>query len=142
MSEKIRIWRIVKGSMQDLLRTYFVVFAFALLVIVVLVVAQVQYRYSRKDILDNLHGTSSSVADSIGQQINQMNQVTLNAISSTDLQDAFLRYISEDLSAYEHNRLRQRLANLMASAKGLDFSVRQLNIYDVRVKRRVIFAPI
>ena len=51
MSEKIRIRRIVKGSMQDLLRTYFVVFAFALLVIVVLVVAQVQYRYSRKDIL-------------------------------------------------------------------------------------------
>ncbi len=41
MSEKIRIRRIVKGSMQDLLRTYFVVFAFALLVIVVLVVAQV-----------------------------------------------------------------------------------------------------
>ncbi len=129
MADKSRPRRIFKGSMQDLLRTYFVVFAFALLAIVVLVVAQVQYRYSRKDIMDNLHRTSSSVADSVGQQINQMNQVTLNAISSTDLQDTFLRYISEDLSAYEHNRLRQRLANYMASAKGLDFSVRQLNIY-------------
>ena len=47
MADKSRPRRIFKGSMQDLLRTYFVVFAFALLAIVVLVVAQVQYRYSR-----------------------------------------------------------------------------------------------
>ena len=120
--------RHITRSIQTILSSYFALFSLLLLALTVGIVSWMQYRTTRRDTIDTLHHASIAIADSIDQQINQMNQVTLNAISSTDLQDAFLRYISEDLSAYEHNHLRQRLANLMASAKGLDFSVRQLNM--------------
>ena len=116
-------------SIQSLLSTYFVLFALLLLAMITGIVSWVQYRYAREDAIDSLHQISIAVADSVDQQINQMSQITLSAISSTSMQDAFVSYISGSTSAYERNQHRTRLAGLLTSVRGLDFSIRQLNIY-------------
>ena len=116
-------------SIQSLLSTYFAVFALLLLAIISGIVSWVQYRYAREDAIDSLRQLSISIADSADQQINQMSQITLGAISSTSMQDAFVSYISGSTSAYERNQHRTRLAGLLTSARGLDFSIRQLNVY-------------
>ena len=116
-------------SIQSLLSFHFVLFALLLLVIIISLVSWVQYRSAREEEFDTLRQISVSVADSAEQQINQMSQITLTAIRSTDMQDVFTSYLSGNDSAYEHNQKRTLLANLMTNARGLDFSIRQLNLY-------------
>ena len=118
-----------RRSIQSLLSIYFVIFAFLLLALITGLVSWVQYRSARGDAIDTLRQTSMSVADSVDQQINQMSQITLSAISSSSMQDVFVSYISGKTSAYERNQMRTRLAGLLTSARGLDFSIRQLSVY-------------
>lgn len=118
-----------RRSIQSLLSIYFVIFALLLLALITGLVSWVQYRSARADAIDTLRQTSLSVADSVDQQINQMSQITLSAISSSSMQDVFASYISGSTSAYERNQMRTRLAALLTSARGLDFSIRQLSVY-------------
>ena len=116
-------------SIQSLLSLHFVLFAFLLLAFIVSLVSWMQYRSARKEEIDTIRQISVSVADSAQQQINQMSQITLTAIRSTDMQDVFDSYLAGKDSAYERNQNRTLLANLMTNARGLDFSIRQLNLY-------------
>ena len=116
-------------SIQTLLSSYFLLFSLLLLILTISVISIMQYRATRDDTIQALQQTCISVADSVDQQINQMNQVSLNAISSSDLKEAFEQYYSGMLSAYEQRRQHLHLANALTTAKGFDFSIRQLNVY-------------
>ena len=118
-----------RRSIQTLITSCFILFSLFLLGLTTGIVCRIQYRESRDDTIQTLRQTSLSVADSVNQHLNQMNQVSLNAISSQDLREAFSRYFSETLSAYEHQQERLHLANALTTAKGFDFSIRQLNLY-------------
>ena len=116
-------------SIQKILSSYFLLFSLLLLALTVSVISVMQYRATRDDTIQALQQTSISVADSVDQQINQMNQISLNAISSSDLMEAFEQYYSDSLSAYERRRQHLHLANALTTAKGFDFSIRQVNVY-------------
>ena len=116
-------------SIQTLLSTYFLLFSVILLTLTAVIVSLIQFRATRDDAVQTLQQTSLSIADSVDQQINQMNQISLNAISSSDLKETFVRYYSEGLSAYERQRLHLHLADSLITAKGFDFSIRQVNLY-------------
>ena len=116
-------------SIQTLLSTYFLLFSLLLLALTISVISVMQYRLTRDETIQALQQTSVSIADSVDQQINQMNQISLNAISSSDLMEAFLQYYSDSLSAYERRRQHLHLANALTTAKGFDFAIRQLNVY-------------
>ena len=118
-----------RRSIQTLITSCFILFSLFLLSLTTGIVCRIQYRESRDDTIQTLRQTSLSVADSVNQHLNQMNQVSLNAISSQDLREAFSRYFSETLSAYEHQQERLHLASALTTAKGFDFSIRQLNLY-------------
>ena len=118
-----------RKSIQSFLASRFILFSLFLLVLMTGIMCLMQYRTARDETIQALRQASLSVADSVDQHLNQMNQVSLNAISSTELRDAFQDYYSTGLSAYEHNQTRLRLANAMTTAKGFDFSIRQLNLY-------------
>ena len=116
-------------SIQTLLTSYFIAFSLILLALMTAVMCRMQYTSSRDDTIRTLLRTAVSAADSVDQHLNQMNQVSLNAISSRDLKDAFEQYFSEDISAYERYRQNLHLATALTTAKGFDFSIRQLNVY-------------
>ena len=118
-----------RRSIQTLITSCFILFSLFLLSLTTGIVCRIQYRESRDDTIQTLRQTSLSVADSVNQHLNQMNQISLNAISSQDLREAFSRYFSETLSAYEHQQERLHLASALTTAKGFDFSIRQLNLY-------------
>ena len=118
-----------RRSIQSLLSTYFVLFALTLLILTVGIVTWMQYQYTRSDTIEALEQASVSVADSVDQQINQMKQISLSAAGSSEMHEVFLEYGDPSIAAYTHNQLRLRLANLLTTSKGFDFSIRQLNIY-------------
>lgn len=105
------------------------VFSLLILTLMTAVMCRMQYSSSKSEINQTLQRTALSAADSVDQHLNQMNQVSLNTISSRDLKDAFERYFSTDLSAYERYQQNLHLANALTTAKGFDFSIRQLNVY-------------
>ena len=121
--------RHITRSIQTILSSYFALFSLLLLALTVGIVSWMQYRTTRRDTIDTLHHASIAIADSIDQQINQMNQISLGTISSAAVRGAFTEYFSEGSSAYEHNQQRRLLANALVTEKGFDFSIRQLNVY-------------
>ena len=118
-----------RKSIQSFLTSYFVIFSLVLLAVMTFIICSMQYNSSRDETITALRRTSVSLADSVDQHLNQMNQISLNAISSRDLKDAFQQYFSPDLSAYERYQQNLHLANALTTAKGFDFSIRQLNVY-------------
>ncbi len=116
-------------NIQTLLSTYFLLFSLLLLSLMISIISVMQYRSTRNNTIQALQQTSISIADSVDQQINQMNQISLNAISSSDLMEAFLEYYSDSLSAYERRLQHLHLANALTTAKGFDFAIRQVNVY-------------
>ena len=109
--------------------SYFVLFSLLLLTVMTVIICRMQYTASRDDTIAALRRTSLSAADSVDQHLNQMNQISLNAISSRDVKDAFEKYFSPDMTAYERYQQNLHLANALTYAKGFDFSIRQLNVY-------------
>lgn len=118
-----------RKSIQSFLSSYFVLFSLLLLTVMTVIICRMQYTASRDDTIAALRRTSLSAADSVDQHLNQMNQISLNAISSRDVKDAFEKYFSPDLTAYERYQQHLHLANALTYAKGFDFSIRQLNVY-------------
>ncbi len=118
-----------KRNIHSFLTSYFMVFSILMLALMTAIVCRMQYTTSRDDTIQALRQTAVSAADSVDQHLNQMNQVSLNAISSRDLKEAFAEYFSKDLTAYERYRQRLHLSNELTTAKGFDFSIRQLNLY-------------
>ena len=118
-----------RKSIQSFLSSYFVLFSLLLLTVMTVIICRMQYTASRDDTIAALRRTSLSAADSVDQHLNQMNQISLNAISSRDVKDAFEKYFSPDMTAYERYQQNLHLANALTYAKGFDFSIRQLNVY-------------
>ena len=116
-------------SIQTLLSFAFILISVVILVLTGIIYSLYQFNLLRKNTIENLNNTCSSIADSFDQQFNQMNQISLNVISSSDLFETFEEYRMPS-SGYEHNQARLKLAGIMTSLKGFDFSVRQVNLYD------------
>ena len=122
--------RFRKGSdIQRILTRYFILVSLLMLLAISVIFSVMQYRALRQDTMHNLQHTAASLGESVDQQIEQMNRVSLSAISSSAMHTAFRRYMSEEMPAYQKNLLRQELAGALTSAKGFDFSIRQLNLY-------------
>ena len=118
-------------DIQQILSRYFILLSAILLFLTSLVFSVIQYRTLRRNTIENLSHTCMAIADSVDQQINQMNIISLNTISSSAAREAFLSYEEEGISAYQKNLMRRELGNTLTTAKGLDFSIRQLNIYNM-----------
>ena len=116
-------------SIRRILTSYMLLLSAVLLLVISTVFSIMQYRTLRAQTTESLNHTAVLVADSVNQQINQMNQISLNAIGSTRMHEVFTAY-QKSHSAYERNQLRLELAGILTNAKGFDFSIRQLNIYD------------
>ena len=127
--EKNRLSR--ERDIQRLLSFYFVLISAFLMTILSVIFSVVQYRTLRQQTIDSLNQISLSVADSLDHQINQMNMITLNAVSSSALQDAFAAYEDPSISAYQKNLYRKELVDALITAKGFDFAIRQLNLYNM-----------
>ena len=120
-----------KRDIQQILSSYFFLISAILLLLTSTVFSVIQYRTLKNNTIENLSHTCMAVADSIEQQINQMNMISLNAISSTAMKDAFSAYEAPDISGYQRNIHRRELVDALITAKGFDFSIRQLNIYNM-----------
>lgn len=117
-------------DIQQILFMYFILLSSVLLFLTSLVYSVIQYRTMKEDTIENLKSTCTAVADSVDQQINQMNMISLNTLSSSAVKEAFVSYEKEK-SGYQKNLYRRELTNALTTAKGFDFSIRQLNLYNM-----------
>ncbi len=116
-------------SIQRMMLTHFVILSAFILLLSAGVFSWMQYQVLQKDAEKNLQYTAETVASSIDLQVSEMSTISLNAIRALNYENMFSRYESGDTTAAEHNALRLQLANVLTTAKGFDFSVRQLNVY-------------
>ena len=108
---------------------YFVLLSFLLLLLTSIVFSTIQYNTIRRSTIDHLKNTCASIADSVDQQVNQMNMISLSTASSADIKAVFEEYASPETGAYKRNQLRRDLSANLVNAKGFDISVRQLNLF-------------
>ena len=116
-------------NIQSILTRYFLIVLVIFLVLSSAVFSLIQYYTLRVNTIDSLQDTCRSIQNSLEQQVDQMNTISLNVISSSGLRDSFVEYGDPDLSSYNKNLIRRELANRLAEIKGFDFSIRQLNIF-------------
>ena len=117
-------------DIQRLLSFYFILISTLLMLALSVIFSLVQYHTLKRQTIDSLHQIAASVADSLDHQINQMNMISLTAVSSSALQEAFASYNDSSASAYEKTLRRRELVDKMITTKGFDFAIRQLNLYD------------
>ncbi len=123
------IKREMRQSIQTILSRYFVLLSFLLLLLTSIVFSTIQYNTIRRSTIDHLKNTCASIADSVDQQVNQMNMISLSTASSADIKTVFEEYASPETGAYKRNQLRRDLSANLVNAKGFDISVRQLNLF-------------
>ena len=120
-----------RQSIQTIMSRYFVLLSLLLLLLTSIVFSALQYSTIRRSTIDNLKNTCASIADSVDQQVNQMNMISLSTASSADIKTVFEEYALPETGAYIRNRLRRDLSSYLVNAKGFDISVRQVNLFHV-----------
>lgn len=122
-------------SIQKILFSYFLISATALLVLFTIIFSGVQYYTLHRDMENDILRTCTSIANDIDLQISQMDNVCLNTINSTAIKDSFSDWASADLlSQSEQLQYQTTLSNSLTSVKGVDSSIRQVNIYSMNNK--------
>ena len=119
-----------KNDIQSILQNYFLLLIVTVLVLISIMFSALQYRTYRSSALETLQNAASTVADSIETNLNQLDAIVLNAISS-NLTEEITKYADLSSSEYEHLQIRKQLTSDLLSHKGFDYSVRQLNIFSV-----------
>ena len=89
-----------------------------------------QYRTLKNHATSDMRESCEAISRSLGQSVKEMDTILLYSMASTELKESFREYMNAE-SSFEKNRIRQRLAGTMILLKGFDFSIRQLNIYDM-----------
>ena len=90
----------------------------------------IQYSRLYKNMENDILRTTTTIGDSIDLQISQMDNICLNVINSTTVKSTFSLWSQDrDDSSYERSRHQNALTNALVSIRGVDSSVRQVNIY-------------
>ncbi|MBQ9360639.1 MAG: histidine kinase [Lachnospiraceae bacterium] len=89
-----------------------------------------QYRTLKSHATQDMRLNCVQVAVSLHQAVKEMDTILLYSIASSELRRDFADYMEAE-SSFEKLRSRQSLAGTMILLKGYDFSIRQLNIYDM-----------
>lgn len=119
-------------SIQNILSFYMSVLLLALLLAATVIFSVTQYLNVYSNNNRELQRLCNSIAENIDLQISQMDTICLNTIHSTLIKDTFHNYITDpSVTPYEKNQQRRLLANTLTSLKGVDSSIRQVNLYDM-----------
>ncbi len=116
-------------NIQKILSSYFLLIMLTMLVLATVIFSIVQYANLRSNTERDIQRTCAAIAEDIDLQINQMDNVCLNTIHSTLIKDTFSDYVNHPGTPYEQSQRRNTLANAMTAAKGVDASIRQVNLY-------------
>lgn len=121
-----------KKSIQSILFYRFLSVTTVLLIVISAIVYLIQYTKMYKNMENDIIRTSSSIGNAIDLQISQMDNVCLNVINSTSVKDTFADWISnKSASAYERRQQQNQLSNSLISIRGIDTSIRQVNLYSM-----------
>ena len=121
-----------KKSIQSILFYRFLSVTAVLLIVISAIVYLIQYTKMYKNMENDIIRTSSSIGNAIDLQISQMDNVCLNVINSTSVKDIFADWISnKSASAYERRQQQNQLSNSLISIRGIDTSIRQVNLYSM-----------
>ena len=121
-----------KKSIQTILFYRFLWVSAALLLVISGIVYLIQYQKLYKNMENDIIRTSSGIGDAIDLQISQMDNVCLNVINSTSVKNTFSHWISNDnVSSYERRQQQNHMNNALVSIRGIDTSIRQVNLYSM-----------
>ena len=121
-----------KKSIQNILFYRFLWVSAALLLVISGIVYLIQYQKLYKNMENDIIRTSSGIGDAIDLQISQMDNVCLNVINSTSVKNTFSHWISNDnVSSYERRQQQNHMNNALVSIRGIDTSIRQVNLYSM-----------
>ncbi len=120
-----------KRGLQTILFYRFLAISAALLIVISSIVYMIQYSILYKNMENDILRTTTSVGDSIDLQISQMDNICLNVINSTTVKSTFALWQNMDASSYERSKQQNALSNALVSIRGVDSSIRQVNIYPV-----------
>src|SRR5699024_10230507 len=119
-----------KKNLQTLLFYRFLSVTGALLLIISVIVYMIQYSELYKNMANDSLRTSVSIGDTVDLQISQMDTVCLNVINSTSVKETFKRWSQdEDITPYQRVIYQNTLSAALVSIRGVDSSIRQINIY-------------
>lgn len=119
-------------NIQNILFSSILYSTVALLLLITLILSSLQYITLHENMENELLRTCSSIGDDIDLQISQMDNVCLNTINSTIVKDSFSNWISTGpLSSYEQLQYQNTISNALTSIKGVDSSIRQVNLYSM-----------
>lgn len=117
-------------NIQKILSSYFLFIMLAMLILATVIFTVVQYINLRSNTERDLQRTCAAVAADIDLQIKQMDAVALNTIHSTLIKETVNSYVNNDNpDSYEQTKQKNTLANAITAAKGVDTSIRQVNVY-------------
>ena len=120
-----------RRDIQSILTQYFMLIIAAFLGALTIIFSVMQYRTLRSNALEDLRHSCNSIGENIDLQINQLDTICLNSINSSDLKTTFAEYTLKDDDPYVKNQIRRHLTEVLMEHKGFDYSIRQLNIYDM-----------
>lgn len=117
-------------SIQTILTYCFFACMLLLCVLASVVFSIIQYH----NLQDNLERTIASIGTTVGSsidlQISQMDTICLNTINSQSIKSTFVEYCANNNQySYEQIQRARFLANNLAAIKGIDSSIRQINLY-------------
>lgn len=117
-------------SIQKILSSYFLLIMLTLLILAAILFSVVQYLNLRSNTEHDIQRTCSAIAEDIDLQLGQMDTVCLNTIHSTLIKETFESYLNHsNVTPYEQRQRHNTLANTLTSMKGVDASIRQINLY-------------
>lgn len=120
-------------SMQKILSSYFLLITTILLILATIIFSIVQYTYLRSNAIRDIQRTCTAIGEDIDLQLRQMDTICLNTIYSSTIKDAFASYLSTPSEqSYERSQYRELLSDALAAAKGIDSSIRQINLYSIK----------
>ena len=119
--------------MQKILSSYFLLITTILLILATIIFSIVQYTYLRSNAIRDIQRTCTAIGEDIDLQLRQMDTICLNTIYSSTIKDAFASYLSTPSEqSYERSQYRELLSDALAAAKGIDSSIRQINLYSIK----------
>lgn len=106
-----------------------------IIVCVTLIISIIQYSYLHKSMENEVIRTCDSVAGEIDMYIQQMDTVCLNTIHSEVIKETFHDWANSDTSnSYALTKLQSTLSSELTTVKGMDDSIRQINLYSFNNK--------
>ncbi|MFV0362519.1 MAG: histidine kinase [Suipraeoptans sp.] len=117
---------------QKILSQYFLINMIIIIFIFMAVSSVVEYRSMNESLNNEMMQNCQTIADDIDSQIKQMDTICLNIIHSVNVKQNFSNLVNNSsATAFELNTYKNNLANSMTSIKGVDSSIRLVNIYDL-----------